>query len=61
MAMRWAFRAAFAATLVLGGTAGADTFGGFSSIDAPYLVNQDRLCTPLEVVNGQATGVPKCE
>jgi hypothetical protein len=59
--MRWAFRAAFAATLVLGGTAGADTFGGFSSIDAPYLVNQDRLCTPLEVVNGQATGAPKCE
>jgi hypothetical protein len=57
MAMRWAL----AAMLVLGGTAAADTFGGFSSIDAPYLVNQDRLCTPLEVVNGQATGAPKCE
>jgi hypothetical protein len=55
--MRWAL----AAMLVLGGTAAADTFGGFSSIDVPYLVNQDRLCTPLEVVNGQATGAPKCE
>ncbi|MEP6865278.1 MAG: hypothetical protein ABJE66_31965 [Deltaproteobacteria bacterium] len=61
MAMRWALRAGFATVLVLGGTAAADTFGGFSTIDAPYLVNQDRLCTPLEVVNGQATGAPKCE
>ena len=41
--------------------AAADTFGGFSSIDAPYLVNQDRVCTPLEVTNGQASGAPKCE
>ena len=55
--MRWVL----VATLALGGTAAADTFGGFSSIDAPYLVNQDRLCLPLEVVNGQATGAPKCE
>ena len=22
----------------------ADTFGGFSAIDAPYLINQDRVC-----------------
>jgi len=55
--MRWAL----VAILALGGTAAADTFGGFSSIDAPYLVNQDRLCAPLEVVNGKATGMPKCE
>lgn len=41
--------------------ASADTFGGFSSIDAPYLVNQDRVCTPLEVTNGKASGAPKCE
>ena len=60
-ASRAAFRAGFAALFVLGGTAAADTFGGFSTIDAPYLVNQDRLCAPLEVVNGQATGSPKCD
>lgn len=46
---------------LLAATASADTFGGFSSIDAPYLVNQDRVCTPLEVANGKATGAPKCE
>jgi hypothetical protein len=57
MAMRWVL----VATLALGGTAAADSFGGFSSIDAPYLVNQDRLCAPLEVVKGQATGAPRCE
>ncbi len=41
--------------------ASADTFGGFSSIDVPYLVNQDRVCVPLEVANGAASGAPKCE
>ncbi|MEO8844690.1 MAG: hypothetical protein ABI591_27680 [Kofleriaceae bacterium] len=46
---------------ILAATASADTFGGFSSIDAPYLVNQDRVCTPLEVANGKATGAPACE
>ena len=43
------------------GMAGAETFGGFSSIDVPYLVNQDRVCAPLEVVGGAASGVAKCE
>jgi hypothetical protein len=46
---------------LLAGTASADTFGGFSSIDAPYLVNQDRLCAPLAVADGKAAGAPKCE
>src|SRR3569623_2737331 len=58
MAMRWVL---VATTISLGGTAYADTFGGISSIDVPYLVSQDRLCTPLEVVNGKATGAPKCD
>ncbi|HEY5937030.1 MAG TPA: hypothetical protein VIU61_20410, partial [Kofleriaceae bacterium] len=40
--------------------AGADTFGGFSGVDRPYLVNQDRVCTPLKVTNATATGVPSC-
>jgi hypothetical protein len=41
--------------------AAADTFTGFSAVDRPYLVNQDRVCTPLAVANGAATGAPKCE
>jgi len=56
-----AMRSVLVALLVLGGSAAADTFGGFSAIDAPYLVNQDRLCAPLEVANGQASGTPKCD
>src|SRR5690348_3056684 len=38
----------------------ADTFGGFSGVDAPYLVNQDRVCQPLEVKDGAASGNPTC-
>src|SRR5689334_16125314 len=41
--------------------AAADTFGGFSGVDKPYLVNQDRVCTPLSVANATASGVPSCE
>ena len=47
--------------MLVAGTASADTFGGFSSIDVPYLVNQDRVCTPLDVTNAKASGSPKCE
>jgi hypothetical protein len=39
----------------------ADTFGGFSGVDKPYLVNQDRVCEPLLVKDGAASGAPKCE
>ena len=39
----------------------ADTFGGFSGVTSPYLINQDRVCAPLPVANGVATGSPKCE
>jgi len=41
--------------------AGADTFSGFSGVDRPYLVNQDRVCAPIVVANGAATGAPRCE
>src|SRR5882724_7689637 len=41
--------------------AAADTFGGFSGIDKPYLINQDRVCVPLAVKDGAATGTPKCD
>ena len=32
--------------------AAAGTFGGFSGVDKPYLVNSDRVCTPLKVELG---------
>lgn len=41
--------------------AAADTFGGFSGVDKPYLVNSDRVCTPLKVEGGKAAGAPACE
>jgi hypothetical protein len=41
--------------------AAADTFSGFSGVDRPYLVNQDRVCQALAVVGSAATGVPRCE
>jgi len=43
------------------GTARADTFSGFSGVDRPYLVNQDRVCTPLLVASSAATGAPVCK
>jgi hypothetical protein len=39
----------------------ADTFSGFSGVDRPYLINQDKVCQPLKVANGAATGVPQCD
>ncbi|MBA3458581.1 MAG: tetratricopeptide repeat protein [Deltaproteobacteria bacterium] len=44
----------------LGSAASADTFGGFSGVDRPYQVNSDRVCTPLIVENGKASGAPSC-
>ncbi len=61
MVMRTALPLTLALTAGLGGTAAADTFGGFSGVDAPYLVNRDRVCRPLAVVNGTATGAPSCD
>jgi hypothetical protein len=56
MAMRTALVLVLAVT-----PAAADTFGGFSGVDAPYLVNQDRVCQPLAIKDGTATGAPSCE
>src|SRR5215510_12474988 len=39
----------------------ADTFSGFSGVDRPYLVNQDRVCRPLPVASSTAAGAPSCE
>ncbi len=47
--------------LLLPGLATADTFGGFSGVDRPYLVNADKVCAPVKVEKGAAAGVPVCE
>jgi hypothetical protein len=60
MAMRHAQLLVLGGSLLLAGTAGADKFGGFSGVDRPYLVNQDRVCTPLKVADGAASGAPAC-
>src|SRR5215475_13529304 len=56
-------RTAIALPLVAGlaSAARADTFSGFSGVDRPYLVNQDRVCTPIVVANSTAAGAPRCE
>jgi hypothetical protein len=59
MAMRLA--PALATLILLATPAAADTFGGFSGIDKPYLLNQDKICMPLAVTAGAAKGVPLCE
>ena len=59
---RWIVPVAAAAAVVLAaGAAAADTFRGFSGVDRPYLVNQDKVCKPLEVQGGAAAGVPACQ
>jgi hypothetical protein len=49
------------AILGIAAPAAADTLGGFSKIDRHYLVNQDRVCVPLKVDGGTASGAAKCE
>jgi hypothetical protein len=49
------------ALTLLATPAAADTFGGFSGVAPPYLVNQDRACTPLDVKDGLASGAPSCQ
>jgi hypothetical protein len=57
MRVRWSV-----ALLLVAGPAAADTFGGFSAIDKPYLANQDRVCVPIAVAaDGTARGMPSCE
>ncbi len=43
----------------LAGPAAADTFGGFSGVERYYLVNQDKVCTPLAA--NATSGAPSCE
>jgi len=41
--------------------ASADKLGGFSKLDRSYLVNQDRVCQPVVVKDGAASGNPRCQ
>jgi hypothetical protein len=50
-----------AALLLIPTIAGADSFGGFSGVDRHYVVNQEKVCKPLEVKDAAATGTPVCE
>lgn len=44
----------------LAGVAGADSFGGVAGNEKSYLVGRDRVCQPLVVSGGKATGAPAC-
>ena len=55
------FAIAFSVTAGLAAPAHADTFSGFSGVDRPYLVNQDRVCQPIVVASSTAAGAPHCE
>jgi hypothetical protein len=55
-----AMRAALA-LLLIPALSWADSFGGFSGVDRPYLVNADKVCAPIKVANGAAAGAPTCE
>ncbi|MGE0871181.1 MAG: hypothetical protein AB7P03_21635 [Kofleriaceae bacterium] len=54
-------RLPWVAILMMAVPAAADSFGGFSGVDRPYLVNQDRVCSPLQVIGGAASGMPACQ
>lgn len=43
------------------GAAAADTFGGFSSVEPSYLVNQDKVCALVPVRDGAASQAARCE
>ena len=42
------------------GVAQAGVFDGFGGREDAYLVGADRVCTPLAVQGGVASGVPAC-
>lgn len=60
-AMRLVVAASLLVPALVPALAAADSFGGFSGVDRPYLVTPDRVCTPLKVTGGAATGQPTCE
>lgn len=51
---------ALVAVAALATPAAADSFGGIAGNEKSYLVGTDRICTPVVVTAGKATGVPAC-
>jgi hypothetical protein len=39
----------------------AESFAGFSGVDTPYLIDANRVCQPLVVHDGAASGNPRCD
>lgn len=48
------------ALTALAGVAHADGFGGVAGNEKSYLVGRDKVCAPIVVSQGKATGVPSC-
>ena len=59
---RSTFAAVIAGTLLIAsaGAARADSFGGVAGNEKTYLVGRDRVCVPIVVSGGKATGGPAC-
>ncbi|HVV83815.1 MAG TPA: hypothetical protein VHE35_12155, partial [Kofleriaceae bacterium] len=49
-----------AAALGAAGVARADSFGGVAGNEKVYLVGADKVCAPVAVSGGKATGAPAC-
>jgi hypothetical protein len=60
MTMTRTLLAAVMAVGALAGVAHADGFGGVAGNEKTYLVGRDRVCVPLVVTAGKATGAPAC-
>lgn len=48
------------AVLGLAGAAQADSFGGVAGNEKVYVVGRDKICAPVVVSGGKATGAPTC-
>lgn len=52
--------AILAVVVSLASPASAGVFGGFGGREDGYLVGRDKICTPLAVASGKASGTPAC-
>lgn len=61
LTMRATLGLTLTATLVAtAGAARADSFGGVAGNEKTYLVGRDKVCAPIVVSGGKATGAPTC-
>ena len=54
------FAGALGAVVGLAATARADSFGGVAGNEKVYLIGRDKVCAPIVVSGGKATGTPAC-